>query len=350
MAKTITAVEITEDSVRAAEVELGRTPTLHAAGEVRLPAGTAKDSEVIDRDAVAVAMRQLWSEGRFKGKNVTIGVASRRILVREHSTPLRNAVQIRQALPFQVQDLLPVPVEQAVLDFYPAMDDGSAVHGLLVAAVSETIEELIATVSQAKLHTDAVDLTAFGLSRVLGALAPSGTTALIIDIGEHTTQLVIAVDGVPRFIRVIPVDVVPSRSDESVATNASVPSPLVDPSGGSLRSARRRARAEEAESLPTATPAPLTPEQQSALVDLAGKLRGTLSFYLGRPGALPIDVAWVSGAGSLYEQMCNVLNHIVGVDVTPLTALAVARSRVELDPGLAARLLPTVAIAMGGAR
>ncbi|UJP10276.1 pilus assembly protein PilM [Microbacterium sp. KUDC0406] len=212
MAKRVVSVEITEDAVRAAEVELGRTPVLRTAGEVRLPGGAAKDSEVIDRDAVAVAMRQLWTEGRFTGKNVTIGVASRRILVREHSTPLRNAVQIRQALPFQVQDLLPVPVEQAVLDFHPTADDGEHVHGMLVAAVSETIEELIATLAQAKLHTDAVDLTAFGLSRVLGAIAPAGRTALLIDIGEHLTQLVVAVDGVPRFLRVIPVDIVPVRT------------------------------------------------------------------------------------------------------------------------------------------
>ncbi|PKI90258.1 hypothetical protein CW368_10795 [Actinomycetales bacterium SN12] len=349
MAKTVVAVEITEDSVRAVEVELGRTPTLHAAGEVRLPAGTAKDSEVIDRDAVAVAVRQLWSEGKFKGKNVTLGVASRRILVREHSTPVRNPVQIRQALPFQVQDLLPVPVEQAVLDFYPVADDGTDVHGLLVAAVSETIEELIATVSQAKLHTDAVDLSAFGLSRVLGTLAPKGSTALLIDIGEHLTQLVVAVDGVPRFIRVIPVDIVPSRTGETEPV-AGAAEPGSDPFGGSLRSSRRRSREAEGVPLAPGMPAPLTPEQQAALVDLAGKLRGTLSFYLGRPGASTIDVAWVSGAGSLYEQMCNVLNHIVGVDVVPLTALAVARSKTEIDPGLGARLLSTVAVAMEGAR
>lgn len=350
MPKTVVAVEITEDSVRAVQIERGRVPTLHAAGEVRLPAGAAKDSEVFDREAVAVALRQLWSEGDFKGKNVTLGVTGRRIIVREHSTPLRNATQIRQALPFQVQDILPVPVEQAVLDFYPVTDDGSAVHGLLVAAVSETIEELLTTLSQAKLHTDAVDLAVFGLSRALGAVAPKGSTALLIDIGEHLTQLVVAVDGVPRFIRVIPVDIAPSRKHEQPeqepieADTASAMAAL------SLRSARRRARADEGSGFPSTTPAALTPEQQAAFVDLAGKLRSTLSFYLGRPDALPIDVAWVSGAGSRYEQMCNVLNHIVGVDVVPLTALAVTRSKVELDPDLAARLLPTVALAMGGSR
>lgn len=349
MAKTVVSVEISEDAVRAVEVSLGRTPTLLAAGEVPLPAGAAKDSEVLDRDAVAVAVGRLWSETKIKGKNVTIGVASRRIIVREHSTPLRNAVQIRQALPFQVQDLLPVPVEQAVLDFYPLADHGDEIHGMLVAAVSETIEDLIATLSQAKLHTDAVDLTAFGLSRVLGAIAPAGQTSLLIDIGEHTTQLVVAVDGVPRFIRVIPIDVMPVRGVEAPPPPSAPFAPPTPPEGASLRASRRRPRPEELQVASDAE-APLTPEQQAALVDLAGRLRSTLSFYLGRPGATPIDVAWVSGAGSRYERMRDVLSRIVGVDVAPLTALQVAKSNVDLDPALAARLLPTLAIALEGAR
>ena len=102
MPKTQVAVEITEESVRAIEVSLGRTPTVVAAGEVPVPPGAAKDSEVLDRDAVAVALQRLWAEARISQRNVVLGVGNRRILVREHSTQLTNPAQIRQALPFEV--------------------------------------------------------------------------------------------------------------------------------------------------------------------------------------------------------------------------------------------------------
>lgn len=341
MAKTVVAVEITAESVRAAEVTTGRSPVLLAAGEVALPPGAAKDSEVIDREAVALALSQLWSESGIKGRNVTLGVGSRRVLVREHSTPLRNLSQIRQALPFQVQDLLPVPVDQAVLDFCPIADDGAQVHGLLVAAVSETIEELIATLAQAKLHVDSVDLGAFGFVRALGQIAPAGSTALLINIGEQTTQLVIAIDGVPQFVRVMSVDITPRREDEQTGFDA------IPQAGAESRRSRRRDRGGE---LTVPDEPALTTDQQAALVDLAGRLRSTLSFYLAREDSTPIDVAWVSGAGSRYERMRDVLGRIVGVEVRPLAATDVTRSKSPIEPALAARLLGAAALTLGGAR
>ena len=74
MPKTQVAVEITEESVRAIEVSVGRTPTVVAAGEVPVPPGAAKDSEVLDRDAVAVALQRLWAEARISQRNVVLGV------------------------------------------------------------------------------------------------------------------------------------------------------------------------------------------------------------------------------------------------------------------------------------
>ncbi len=124
MAKTIVGLEVTEESVRAAEVSLGRKPQLIAYGEVPLPPEAARDSEVLDPGAVAVALRQLWTGARFKSKDVVLGVASRRILVREYTTQAMRPDLLREALPYQVQDLLPVPASQAVLDFYPLVPAG----------------------------------------------------------------------------------------------------------------------------------------------------------------------------------------------------------------------------------
>src|SRR6187431_3835116 len=147
MAKTIVGLEVTEESVRAAELSLGRRPQLIAYGEVPLPAEAARDSEIIDSGAVAVALRQLWTGARFKSREVVLGVASRRILVREYTTQAMRPDLLRDALPFQVQDLLPVPASQAVLDFYPLSQSGDQISGLLVAAVAENIEHIIATLA-----------------------------------------------------------------------------------------------------------------------------------------------------------------------------------------------------------
>ncbi len=207
MAKTIVGLEVTEESVRAAELSLGRRPQLIAYGEVPLPPDAARDSEVLDPGAVAVALRQLWTGARFKSKTVVLGVASRRILVREYTTQAMRPDLLREALPYQVQDLLPVPASQAVLDFFPLSQEGDQVSGLLVAAVSENIEQIIATLSKIKVRTQAVDLAAFGLARITAPLTAPEETVATINIGDHTTQVVISQAGVPRFVRILPIDV-----------------------------------------------------------------------------------------------------------------------------------------------
>jgi len=280
MAKTIVAMEITEESVRAVEVTRGRRQVLVSAGEVPLPPGAAKDSEALDPDAVAMAVTQLWSQTGIKPKEVVLGVANRRILVREHSSPALRPDLQRAALPFEVQDLLPVPPEQAVLDFYPIAESNGQVHGLLVAAVSETIETLITALGRAKVKVASVDFTPFGLARVAGAVAQPGQTVAVVSIGEHTTNLVVAENGVPRFARIIPIDL-----GTGGAAAAAKPQTLTGGAPEQLPAARRAVDLNSAEAV-----AP-------AITDLIGRIRNTLTFHASRPGAAPVDTVFLTGPG-----------------------------------------------------
>jgi type IV pilus assembly protein PilM len=361
------AVEITETSVRAVELTVGRTPTLIAAGEVPLPEGAAKDSEILDRDAVALALQRLWADARISSREVVLGVGNRRILVREHSTQLTNPVQIRQSLPFEVQDRLPVPVDQAVLDFVPTSQDERGVHGLLVAAVAEHMEELVGALEQAKLRATSIDLVAFGYSRALANLGAPGETGLFLGIGEHTTHIVIATDGIPRFVRVVPIDIVAAPTDEPPAADGEVIGPAVDESvfatlapaalaEAVTRGTLRRGRAAERE---TPFPAPLPPVEaalhpdvQAALIDLVGRLRGTVTFYRDRLDAVPIDRTWVAGAHAAHPRLLEAIARVMQTPVTPVSAtdlVAPARSFV-LPAAAGARLTGTVSLLLGGSR
>lgn len=304
MSKTLIGLEVTEESVRAVEVTLGRHPAVTACGEVALPPDAAKDSEVLDRDAVALAVRSLWAQARFRSRNVVLGVGNRRILVREHSSPAMAPALMRDALPFQVQDLLPVPVNQAVLDFYPLSESDGQVHGMLVAAVEETIDEIIETIKRAKLVTDAVDLLPFGLARIAGRIAPGGETVAMIHVGEHTTFVVIAQAGIPRFVRILPAEVAtaatrarltqPAEEEPEHALVAPMEELPAHEEGSAktrrsqlrLASAHAQARIEEAD------------QNEQSFADLVNRIRSTLSYYGGRTDVQPIASVRVSGAGA----------------------------------------------------
>ena len=125
-----------------------------------------------DPRAVSQAIRDLWQRGGFKGKQVTMGVANQRVVVREVTVPALPAKELRQSLPFQVQDLIPIPVDDAVLDF-DVLDEleqeGAAMLRLLVvAAQRDMLNRLVESAQQARLDPVGVDLVPFALIRAVG--------------------------------------------------------------------------------------------------------------------------------------------------------------------------------------
>jgi type IV pilus assembly protein PilM len=335
MGKSIVGLEVTEESVRAAEVGLGRTPQLLAYGEVPLAPEVSKDSEVLDSGAVAAALRQLWTGARFRSRRVVLGVASRRILVREYSTQAMRPDMLREALPYQVQDLLPVPASQAVLDFYPLSQQGDQVSGLLVAAVSETLEQIIGTLGKVKLRAAAVDLTAFGLARATATLAPAEATTATVFIGDHTTQVVIARGGVPQFVRLLPIDVPTSAAmrhlSDPAALVAEMEAALVPAAATRPRGANRGPASDPVE-------------------DLAARLRSTLAFYGGRPTAQPISAVFITGAGAAVEGIMPALGAAIDVPVIVVSATDVIAAEAPPIGELGLNLVSSIGIALGQVR
>lgn len=341
MSRTVVGLEVTAESIRAVEVRTGRTPTVLASGSVPLPSGAAHDSEVLDADAVALAARQLWTRAGFRSRNVILGLGSRRILVREYTTKAMHPRLLRQALPFQVQDLLPVPIDQAVLDFYPASQSGDQVTGLLVAAVSETVQELIAAVTKAKLEVETVDLMPFGLARAGASLAAVGETTAMVHITDHTTYVVVVLDGIPRFVRIIPIDIPTTAvrlreaaDAEQEAETEPAPDPFTAPAP--LRS-RSSLRAETS----------LADMSDPAVVDLLRRVRSTVQFYESRPDSAPIHITYVSGAGAAIPGMHAALGQLLSMPVDVLEVGRLTALKAPIAGELALDLVGTLGIVWG---
>lgn len=350
MGKTIVGLEVTEESVRAAEISLGRKPQLIAYGEVPLPPDAAKDSEVLDSGAVAVALRQLWTGAKFKSKDAVLGVASRRILVREYTTQAMRPDLLREALPYQVQDLLPVPASQAVLDFFPLSQAGDQVSGLLVAAVSENIEQIISTLSKVKVKAQAVDLAAFGLARVTAALAAPEETVATVSIGDHTTQVVISRGGVPLFVRLLPIDVATAAvrrhtAEASASPEFELAAVSSGVAGGAIGSPAGNGAGSSAQSRTRGAIRANTPPGVS---DLAARVRSTLAFFGSRATSEPLTRVFVTGGGAIVEGVMPALTSAIDMPMQVVSVGDVISMSTPPPAGeVALNLVGTVGIALG---
>lgn len=341
MAQSMVGLDISSRRLLAVEIDGvgGKRPTLVRAHQVELAPTDARDSEVLDVPAVGDALKRLWNEAGFKSKRAVLGVGNQRVLVREHTVPVLPLAQLRASLPYQVADLLPVPVEETILDFYPveevAGSEPPAMRGLLVAALTEAVETNVAALTAAKLGVAGVDLSAFAIVR---ALAPTGELAgthTIVAIGARTSHIIVVRDGVPRFVRIIP------SGGESVTDAIE---PQVTEGRAAAEAVKWRLGLDG-----VAHPqyAALSRAMFDSLNGLINAVRSTNSYYVSSDHGGTIDSIILIGTEAQVPGLPRAIAENVGLAVRvgdPLTGIVLGR---DLTPESLAPLGPDLAVPIG---
>jgi type IV pilus assembly protein PilM len=205
-ATTVVGLDIGSTSIRAVEATVSKDrPVIENFGQAFLPTGAVVGGVVKDEKAVTNALRQLWASHSFESRNVVLGVTHQQVIVREIDVSNLPPKDLKQALPFLVRDVLPLPVDQALLDFYPLeKGDGPSdtMHGLLIAAPKAPVIDTVHAVEAAGLHVAHVDLACFAALRASAHLA--NDTEALLDIGANGTNIVVHTDGTPKIVRSIP--------------------------------------------------------------------------------------------------------------------------------------------------
>ena len=209
MASTqLVGVDIGSSTIRAVEVAgVGtKRPSVVRFFSIPLPEGAVKNGEVIEVNTVSAALRQLWAAAKFRSKEVVLGVGNAKVLVRDLSVPKLSQTEIQESLPTHVQEMLPVPVADALLDFYPISESpsetGPIVNGLLVAAIKDSVLANVRAVQLAGLTPVGVDLIPFALTRLTSPARMMGNVAHI-EVGARTTNVIVTSGGVPQFVRIL---------------------------------------------------------------------------------------------------------------------------------------------------
>ena len=130
------------------------------------------------------------------------GVGNQRVVV-SRDLPWMPLPQLRESLAFQVQDLLPMSTDEALMDFYPTGElesaTGKMMHGMLVAATRDTVRANVMAVEGAGLRPQLVDLNPFALLRAIVRGDLVNRTVAVVDIGARITQVIITAAGKPQF-------------------------------------------------------------------------------------------------------------------------------------------------------
>jgi type IV pilus assembly protein PilM len=314
--KRVVGLKIGASQLAAARISNNGVAELQQVVRAPLASGVVVGGELRDPEALSEALKAFFARNKLPRKGVRLGIASNRIGVRIIEIP--GAVEEKQlanAVQFRAQEALPIPLDEAVLDFRVLEEtidaEGQSVRRvLLVVAFRELIERYVAACRKAGISLDGIDLEAFALLRALGAPANREGSALVaVAIGHDRSTFAVSDGRICEFTRVI--DWGGSALNVSLAR-------MLDSTPSEVEAIKRGLSVDG-----SVVPDELTSEQAAIAVDavrkqvqsFARELVSSLQFYQGQPGSLGIGEIVITGGTAQLPGLAEELERLIGVAV-----------------------------------
>jgi type IV pilus assembly protein PilM len=332
MAHRSIGLDIGTSAVRAVElsVDEGRLPVLENFGQVGLQAGCVVAGEVRDQHGLSEALQRLWKEGRFSHRQVKVGVAGLRAIIREIDMPYLAPNELDMAVRYKADEVVPFSIAETVLSTkviaqVQSGEGPSMLRVLVGAAHSDVIDSVVTTIEMAGLEPISIDLQTAALARALFDPRFQMPEA-IVSIGAGLTMIVVHQLGTLQFVRTLDV----GGETITAAIAGALDIPLRD-----AEAAKRRL------SFPGAHDPQATSSCDQAVNDLVGEIHNSIRFFSSLPGRQPVTRIQLTGGGTQTAGLLGLMQATAGIPV----AMASPLSRVDLS-GLA--LTPEQAAAIDG--
>jgi type IV pilus assembly protein PilM len=285
-----------------------------------LAPGVVVGGELRDPEALAEALKAFFRKHKLPRRGIRLGIANNRIGVRTLDVVgITDPKQLANAIRFRAQEALPIPVEEAVLD-YRIVSESETEEGericrvLLVVAYRDLVDRYVDACRKAGLGITGIDLEAFALLRALAPPraedAEAAEAALVaVAIGHDRSTFAVSDGRFCEFTRVL--EWGGANLDAAVAHALDLSAPEAEPIKRSLSLADGPA------------PDGLTDEQATAAREamrrqvqtFARELVSSLQFYQGQPGSLGIGEIVLAGGTSQLDGLALDLERLIGVRV-----------------------------------
>src|SRR6266511_4253218 len=170
--KRLVGLKIGASQLAAARVVNNGSPELVQLAREGLDPGIIVGGELREPDALTEALKRFFRANKLPKQNVRLGIASNRIGVRTFEIGgIDDPKQLENAIRFRAQETLPIPLEEAVLDYQiigESLDGegGQVSRVLLVVAYRELVDLYMTIFKKDFLKLAGIDLEAFALLRV----------------------------------------------------------------------------------------------------------------------------------------------------------------------------------------
>jgi type IV pilus assembly protein PilM len=312
--KQVVGLSIGASELAAAVVVNNGRPKLVKAARHALQADVVAGGEVRDSEALANEIAAFFSAEDLPRKNVRLGIGSSRTGVRVFERPtVDDPRQLANAIRFRAYETLPIPTEEAMLDYHIVEETTTADRVLLAVAYRDLVDRFAATCAAAKIELVGIDIEAFALLRAVGGdPLPAGERAeaarVAVSIGHDRTTVAVSDGRVCEFTRVL--DWGGGRVTSAIERALEVDTAEADRIKRSLDVSSQASEGPSDERTTRAVEA-----ARREVNGLARELASSLHFYQDQPDSLGFAEITITGGGAHLQGLAEQLEELVGISV-----------------------------------
>ena len=212
--KKLVGLKIGASQISAAQVVNNGGPHVLQMARQDLEPGVVVGGELRDPEALAVSLRAFFKKNGFPRGNVRLGISNNRIGVRMFEIGgIDDPKQLTNAIRYRAQEVLPIPLEDAVLDYhilgeYTDGEGNLKRRVLLVVAYRDLVDRYTAACKKAGIKLAGIDLEAFAILRALAPPTedrpePGSAALVVVSVGHDRTTFAVSDGRACQFTRVL---------------------------------------------------------------------------------------------------------------------------------------------------
>ena len=175
----------------------GRNPTVQAYGECYFPREAITEGIIVDPALIAKTVKPFLQKlpyGNLTASRVIVGLPATKLFTRTLQLPIMNATDLNQAIKYEVEQYVPVPVADLYTDHEILRATGDAkgqMEVLMIAAPRAIVDSYIKLFDALGLEIEAVEANMAAVVRALLHSKDASDTTLVVDIGSVSSDLTI---------------------------------------------------------------------------------------------------------------------------------------------------------------
>ncbi|MCS7273244.1 MAG: type IV pilus assembly protein PilM [Fimbriimonadales bacterium] len=209
----VVGIDLGSRLMKVAEVRTGRPPTVTNIGIAPTPEGAIDSSGIVDKAAVAAALKRLLADSGISTKYAAFALAGQNsVVVRVLEVPKMSPAELRQHMEWEIGRNIPfadtnVQSAYEVIRRPDADPNADNMEVVLAVAPAEAVDSLVEIADGLKLEPYAIDVEPLALARSLLLTQPdtSAKSVAIVNLGAESTSIDIYTHGLLSFPRVLPI-------------------------------------------------------------------------------------------------------------------------------------------------